>query len=436
MTPEDAPRFQEEAAKPNGAPAPKPSPLAFGHVNVVGSKRKDEDRTSRGTVEAGGVTWNYYGLFDGHGGKPAADLCAATLHDLITEKAKGVQNLTGSEALAEALRRACWDLDDRLGTDRVDAGTTATILFASPGEAVMGWVGDSLALRVDMLGARKSWDTAPHNPHNLDEVARMKAEWEARREFLSFESSRGDVTYAEAMDEFTAGFEKRLAAHFAKLGHRPMRPGLIRDAMRRETRINDRLDRDNSLRRKQSFESVAKFGKLLATQDMDATVDMKRHEDMQRHDSNFTRRTNPEGEQCGPVVVGTNWKHPQSQAHSVAGASTCVTRSIGDWDASRAVIPEPDCHAWPIPSEGAFYERVVLASDGLWDLIDFAGAEAICRKVPEPQACAERLLRVAKTESGRRGYRGLKDDTTILVIDLNPNRVAVQPEAGCACAVS
>ena len=89
-----------------------------------------------------------------------------------------------------------------------------------------------------------------------------------------------------------------------------------------------------------------------------------------------------------------------------------------------------------MPSEGAFYERVVLASDGLWDLIDFAGAEAICRKVPEPQACAERLLRVAKTESGRRGYRGLKDDTTILVIDLNPNRVAVQPEAGCACAVS
>ena len=110
--------------------------------------------------------------------------------------------------------------------------------------------------------------------------------------------------------------------------------------------------------------------------------------------------------------------------------SACVTRSLGDWDASRAVIPEPDCHAWPVPRGEPFYERVVLASDGLWDLVDFAGTEAVCRKVPDPQLCAERLLRIAKTESSRRGYRGLKDDTTILVVDLNPGGLQALRGAG------
>ena len=45
-----------------------------------------------------------------------------------------------------------------------------------------------------------------------------------------------------------------------------------------ETLINDRCDRVNTMRRKQSFEAVTKFGKVVSGQDMDATIDMKRHD--------------------------------------------------------------------------------------------------------------------------------------------------------------
>ena len=60
------------------------------------------------------------------------------------------------------------------------------------GTAQVAWVGDSTGLVVDMLGRRDAWTTNNHNPQNLQEVARMKAEWGARREFLLFESPEGE----------------------------------------------------------------------------------------------------------------------------------------------------------------------------------------------------------------------------------------------------
>ena len=111
-----------------------------------------------------------------------------------------------------------------------------------------------------------------------------------------------------------------------------------------------------------------------------------------------------------------------------------MTRSIGDWDASRAVIPEPETRTWETSN---VFDRVVLASDGLWDLVSFEAAAACMRSVDDPQKAAHLLLKRAKSESARRGYSGLKDDTTILVVDINPNSLKVTETArGCACVVS
>ena len=399
-----------------------------GLVYRVGSKRKDEDRAVAGEhVTCGGERFAYFAIFDGHGGKDAADRCQATLHDQISRRAPDTTKAT--DALSEGLRRACWELDEDLGSAHVDAGTTATILCIGRSTATLGWVGDSTALVVDMTLPKPAWATPKHNPQNPSEVARMKAEWGARREFLLYESPDGeDQAYNEAMDAFTATYEKRLADHFRAQNLPPLRPNLIRDSMRRETLINDRCDRVNTMRRKQSFEAVTKFGKVVSGQDMDATIDMK------RHDSNFTRRTSPEdGRPRGPVVVGANWRG-RRPGTTVGGASTCVTRSIGDWDASRAVIPEPETKTWDTSS---VFDRVVLASDGLWDLVSFEAAATCMRSVDDPQKAAQLLLKRAKSESARRGYSGLKDDTTILVVDINPNSLKVTETAqGCACAVS
>ena len=56
-----------------------------GLVYRVGSKRKDEDRAVAGEhVTCGGERFAYFAIFDGHGGKDAADRCQATLHDQIS----------------------------------------------------------------------------------------------------------------------------------------------------------------------------------------------------------------------------------------------------------------------------------------------------------------------------------------------------------------
>ena len=68
--------------------------VAYGVAAHMGMRKKDEDRTSSGRCTVGGERFLYVGLFDGHGGKGAADLCKRELH-------KRVEAL-GNEALAHS----------------------------------------------------------------------------------------------------------------------------------------------------------------------------------------------------------------------------------------------------------------------------------------------------------------------------------------------
>ena len=161
-----------------------------------------------------------------------------------------------------------------------------------------------------------------------------------------------------------------------------------------------------------------------------------------RLDSTFGRRTAANGD-AGPLVVGTNYAPPPPQGDGGAPrtprtrTTTCVTRSIGDWDASRAVVPEPEIRAWPLADDrGPVYDRVVIASDGLWDLLTHAQVERAARAAgPDPQRAADRLLEIARATSEHLGYRGLKDDTTVLVVDVNPTRIPFPPPR-CACRIA
>ena len=133
------PRYKPMTGRASPAPTPtqaSPRDVAVddeqqtprhGLVYRVGSKRKDEDRAVAGEhVTCGGERFAYFAIFDGHGGKDAADRCQATLHDQISRRAPDTTKAT--DALSEGLRRACWELDEDLGSAHVDAGTTATIL--------------------------------------------------------------------------------------------------------------------------------------------------------------------------------------------------------------------------------------------------------------------------------------------------------------------
>lgn len=118
--------------------------------------------------------------------------------------------------------------------------------------------------------------------------------------------------------------------------------------------------------------------------------------------------------------------------------STCVTRSIGDWDGARAMIPQPEIATFRVGE--AEHVRVVIASDGVWDFMTPEEAAALARRAPTVKAAACAIADKAKLRSLNK-LNALKDDTTCLVVDLNPSQRAFAPPepaagaAGC-CAIA
>ncbi|KAK0597572.1 hypothetical protein LWI29_026618 [Acer saccharum] len=95
----------------------------------------------------------------------------------------------------------------------------------------------------------------------------------------------------------------------------------------------------------------------------------------------------------------------------VGPAALQVTRSIGDDDLKPAVTAEPEITETVLSSEDEF---LVMASDGLWDVVSNEEAVNIIRDtVKEPGMCSKRLA----TEAAERGS---KDNITVIVIFLRP----------------
>ncbi|KAK3218035.1 hypothetical protein Dsin_012005 [Dipteronia sinensis] len=95
----------------------------------------------------------------------------------------------------------------------------------------------------------------------------------------------------------------------------------------------------------------------------------------------------------------------------VGPAALQVTRSIGDDDLKPAVTAEPEITETVLSPEDEF---LVMASDGLWDVVSNEEAVNIIRDtVKEPGMCSKRLA----TEAAERGS---KDNITVIVIFLRP----------------
>ncbi|XP_017258052.1 protein kinase and PP2C-like domain-containing protein isoform X2 [Daucus carota subsp. sativus] len=95
----------------------------------------------------------------------------------------------------------------------------------------------------------------------------------------------------------------------------------------------------------------------------------------------------------------------------VGPAALQVTRSIGDDDLKPAVTAEPEITETLLSAED---EYLVMASDGLWDVMSNAEVVSLIKDtVKEPGMCSKRLA----TEAAARGS---KDNITVIVIFLQP----------------
>jgi len=97
--------------------------------------------------------------------------------------------------------------------------------------------------------------------------------------------------------------------------------------------------------------------------------------------------------------------NPAGPLRAWPGGVACA-KALGDSDCP-VISAAPTIHVVPFPASGA----VVLASDGVWDAVSFATAREILVKSNDPAHAAERLV-----ERAIRGERGLRDDTSCIVV--------------------
>ncbi|KAL7120057.1 hypothetical protein ACP275_02G099500 [Erythranthe tilingii] len=95
----------------------------------------------------------------------------------------------------------------------------------------------------------------------------------------------------------------------------------------------------------------------------------------------------------------------------------CLSRSIGDTDVGEFIVPIPHVKQVKLSNAGG---RLIIASDGIWDALTSDIAAQSCRGLP-----AELAAKLVVKEALR--SRGLKDDTTCLVVDIIPYDHPVLP---------
>ncbi|KAG2709399.1 hypothetical protein I3760_05G236900 [Carya illinoinensis] len=97
----------------------------------------------------------------------------------------------------------------------------------------------------------------------------------------------------------------------------------------------------------------------------------------------------------------------------------CLSRSIGDMDVGEYIVPIPYVKQVKLSNAGG---RLIIASDGIWDALSSEMAAKNCRGLPAELAARQVVKEALRT-------RGLKDDTTCIVVDIIPPDNSVQPSS-------
>lgn len=95
----------------------------------------------------------------------------------------------------------------------------------------------------------------------------------------------------------------------------------------------------------------------------------------------------------------------------------CLSRSIGDIDVGEFIVPVPYVKQVKLSNAGG---RLIIASDGIWDALPSEAAAKSCRGLPAELAAKQVVKEALRT-------RGLKDDTTCIVVDIIPPGQTIRP---------
>ncbi|KAJ3695197.1 hypothetical protein LUZ60_000574 [Juncus effusus] len=154
--------------------------LAHGVVSVIGRRREMEDAVTIAPSFSSPSTplsssYNFYGVYDGHGGAHVANTCRNRMHLILSEEVSKRKLVEGEfhhweEALKESFKRADADVAG-LGDGTV--GSTAVVAVVGERKIVVANCGDSRA--VLCRGGVAVPLSNDHKPDRPDELERIEA---------------------------------------------------------------------------------------------------------------------------------------------------------------------------------------------------------------------------------------------------------------------
>ena len=364
-------------------PAPQEQQISFAHAGRASPK--DEDFYSH---EIAGSSFAAFAVFDGHTGKRTAQSCA----ELLLPRILGSHSPRDPAIVTDAF----WSIDQEIGARVLPGvgptpdGSTATVLVVEKREdsslaCLLSWVGDSTALIVDMRSGKLLGATINHAPGLAREQQSLRR-MQAVRQCV-------DLGNTSVKDALSAVPGARVAGAAS---------------LDEEVAIIER--------------AMSRGRSIAAVHDIGAES---------RRNLYIGPRSASKASSRLPMVVSTELSHTHSQYYDLQ-----MTRSIVDWRGPDLVLPHPEHKAFDVSARQ--HVRVILASDGLWDVCTHSVATHIARAAETPKAAADALL--AHAESiylGKRGKPHMGDDTTVLCVDLNPSALSFLPApaggaGGCA----
>ncbi|KAG6745617.1 hypothetical protein POTOM_050115 [Populus tomentosa] len=132
-----------------------------------------------------------------------------------------------------------------------------------------------------------------------------------------------------------------------------------------------------------------------------STVAIPLSEDHKPNRSDERKRIESAG---GVVMWAGTWR---------VGGVLAMSRAFGNRMLKQFVVAEPDIQEQKIDQE---FELLVLASDGLWDVVPNEDAVSIARTEEEPETAARKLTEAALT-------RGSADNITCIVVRLHHDKI-------------
>ncbi|XVF10039.1 hypothetical protein REPUB_Repub07fG0149400 [Reevesia pubescens] len=151
--------------------------MSHGLLSVIGRRREMEDavKVELGFMVKGGEKFDFYGVYDGHGGARVAEECKEMLHKVLAEDIVEDNNKVETEIDWGRTMERCFEkMDEEVNRERLAeemVGSTAVVAVVGDGKLVVANCGDSRAvLSRGGVAVALSLDHKPDRPDELERV--------------------------------------------------------------------------------------------------------------------------------------------------------------------------------------------------------------------------------------------------------------------------